>query len=535
MPTAPSRREAADPLITLYHGDYYLFASKSGGYWYSPDMRDWTLVVPDGLPLEDYAPAVVTIDGRMYYTAHKSRAVYATDDPKAGKWRKVGDLASYADPAFFLDDDGRLYLTYGSALNGSISMVELDPRHDFKVIGGPFTLMHADYIDHGFERSGADNLGAMLNGVFRLGPYIEGSWMTKHDGVYYLQYAAPGTIWNSYADGVYTSRSPTSGYRYAPYSPFSYKPGGFIGSAGHSGTFRDKAGHYWRVTTMDISVAHKFERRLGIFPAGFDADGVMRTNTYLGDYPQYLPGVVRDPLDSNRTGWMLLSGGKRASASSSLAAHDPELAFDENIRTWWSARSGDAGEWLRVDLGTRSRIDAIQINFAEQDTHAFDRQTATPARYVVQRSNDGTHWTMLIDRSRSTRDAPHAYVQLEQPATARYLKITNVRAAAGGKFAIRDLRVFGSNGTRPPARVDTFTVRRGADDRSVTVTWHRSPRARGYIVRFGIAPDKLYANYQVGDVTSLTMNSLNHGVTYYFTVDALNEGGVTKGTIIKRG
>ena len=535
MPTGPSRREAADPLITLYHDDYYLFASKSGGYWYSPDMRDWTLVVPQGLPLEDYAPAVVTIDGRMYYTAHKSKAVFTTDDPKAGKWRKVGDLASYADPAFFLDDDGRLYLTFGSALNGGISIVELDPRHAFKVIAGPFVLMHADYADHGFERSGADNLGAMLNGVFRLGPYIEGSWMTKHAGVYYLQYAAPGTIWNSYADGVYTSRSPTSGYTYAPYSPFSYKPGGFIGSAGHSGTFRDKAGHYWRVTTMDISVAHKFERRIGIFPAGFDADGVMRMNTYLGDYPQYLPGVVRDPLDSNLTGWMLLSGGKRATASSSLDAHPPELAFDENIRTWWSARSGDAGEWLRVDLGTASRIDAVQINFAEQDTRAHDRRSATPARYVVERSADGEHWTMLIDRSRSTRDAPHAYVQLDQPVTTRYVRITNVRAAAGGEFAIRDLRLFGSNGTQPPTPVDSFTVRRADDARSVTLTWRRSERAKGYIVRFGIAPDKLYANYKVGDVTSLTMNSLNRGVTYYFTVDALNEGGVTKGRVVKRG
>ncbi|MEO5816193.1 MAG: hypothetical protein ABIT20_13030 [Gemmatimonadaceae bacterium] len=77
--------------------------------------------------------------------------------------------------------------------------------------------------------------------------------MTKHDGTYYLQYAAPGTVWKSYADGVYTSRSPTSGFTYAPYSPFSYEPGGFAGSAGHSGAFRDKAGNLWRVTTMDVS------------------------------------------------------------------------------------------------------------------------------------------------------------------------------------------------------------------------------------------------------------------------------------------
>ena len=192
--TEPARREAADPVITLFGDDYFLFASKSGGYWYSPDLRAWTLVVPEGLPIEAYAPAVMTLDGRLYFTAHKAEAIYTTDDPKAGRWRKVADLASYADPAFFVDDDGRVYLYHGSALNGSITAVELDPRHDFRVIGGPDTVMTANFAEHGWERSGEENLGAPRDGVFRPDPYVEGSWMTKHDGRYYLQYAAPGSI-----------------------------------------------------------------------------------------------------------------------------------------------------------------------------------------------------------------------------------------------------------------------------------------------------------------------------------------------------
>jgi hypothetical protein len=535
MPTAPSRREAADPLITLFGGDYYLFASKSGGYWYSPDMRDWTLVVPEGYPLEDYAPAVVTIGGRLYYTAHKAKAIFTTDDPKAGKWRKVADIGSYSDPAFFLDDDGRLYLYNGSSLNGSISAVELDPKNDFKVIGGPFKLFDADYANHGWERSGPDNLGATMAEGFRIGPFVEGSWMTKHDGIYYLQYSAPGTVWNTYADGIYTSRAPTSGFTYAPYSPFSYKPGGFIGGAGHAGTFQDKAGNYWRVVTMIVSVLQKFERRVGIFPVGFDAEGVMRTDTYLGDYPQYLPGVVAHPLDGNRTPWMLLSSGMPATASSSLEGHATSLAFDENVRTQWSARTGDAGEWLRVDLGATQAIDALQINFGEQDTKASGRKPDMAAQYVVESSADGEHWSMLVDRARNTRDAPHEYVELAQPRAARYVRITNVRAAGEGKFAIRDLRLFGKAASAAPAQVTTFDARRSADDdRSVTLTWTRVPRATAYVVRYGIAADKLYANFQVGDVDSLTMNNLNRGVPYYFTIDAIGAGGIAKGTTVKR-
>jgi xylan 1,4-beta-xylosidase len=536
MVDTPSRREAADPVITLFNDEYYLFASKSGGYWHSHDLRDWKLVVPDGLPLEDYAPAVLVLGGRMYYTAHKSMALFTTDDPIVGKWRKVADLASYADPDLFLDDDGRVYLYHGSSLDGAISVVELDPNDGFKVIDGPREVMHADYADHGWERSGRDNLGApgMREG-FRIAPYIEGSWMTKHDGTYYLQYAAPGTIWNSYADGAYVSRSPTSGFTYAPYSPFSYKPGGFIGGAGHSSTFRDRAGNYWRVTTMIISVAHKFERRLGIFPAGFDGSGVMRMNSWLGDYPQLLPGESPDPLDHNGAGWMLLSSGKPATASSSMADHPVALAFDENVRSWWSAASGGVGEWLQVDLRSIAHVAAIQINFAEQDTRALGRDEDSYQQYILESSIDGVHWATRLDESGSTRDSPHHYVQLDSVRNARYVRITNVHAAAGGTFAIRDLRIFGTSAVAAPPMVASFNVQRGVDERSATITWTRVPRATSYVVRFGIAPDKLYSSYEVGDVGAVTMNSLNRGVAYWFAVDAIGEGGVARGRAAKRG
>ena len=54
MPDSPSRREAADPVIVLFGDDYYLFASKSGGYWHSTDMIEWKFVKPEGLPIEAY-------------------------------------------------------------------------------------------------------------------------------------------------------------------------------------------------------------------------------------------------------------------------------------------------------------------------------------------------------------------------------------------------------------------------------------------------------------------------------------------------
>ena len=81
----PSRREAADPTLVTFEREYWLFASKSGGYWHAKSLSGpWALLEPSGLPLEDYAPTVLALGGKLHYTAFDSRAVYVTDDPAAG-------------------------------------------------------------------------------------------------------------------------------------------------------------------------------------------------------------------------------------------------------------------------------------------------------------------------------------------------------------------------------------------------------------------------------------------------------------------
>ena len=52
--------------------------------------------------------------------------------------------------------------------------------------------------------------------------------MTKHDGKYYLQYACPGTQYNTYADGVYVGDGPLGPFTLQKSNPYSSKPGGFI-------------------------------------------------------------------------------------------------------------------------------------------------------------------------------------------------------------------------------------------------------------------------------------------------------------------
>ena len=64
---------------------------------------------------------------------------------------------------------------------------------------------------------------------------------------------------------------------------------------------------------------------------------------------------------------MLLNYAKPVTASSTLGGYAPNFAVDEDIKTYWSAVSGDAGEFLTTDLGAVSTIRAIQVNYADQD------------------------------------------------------------------------------------------------------------------------------------------------------------------------
>ncbi len=513
-------REAADAVIVLFQDDYYLFASRSGGYWTSPDLRTWTLIVPTGLDIEGYAPAVVAMRDTLFYVPSNSSQIYKTGDPKSGIWQQGPTMNIYGDPAFYLDDDGRLYMCYGLSNSAPTGIVELNP-YTFQEISSRVTVVYNQSSVHGWERRGDDNL-------LDESPWIEGTWMIKENGKYYYHYAAPGTEWKTYADGIYVADSPLGPFEYATYSPFSFKPTGFICGAGHGNTFKDKDDKYWHIGTMTISIKHMFERRLGIAPVAFDEDGHIHSNTAWGDYPQYFPGVKDNHIDENFTGMMLLSHKKYVMASSSLEDHGIELAVDEEVRTYWSALTGDPGEWLMIDLGKECSIEAIQVNFAEDNTNpdiVRGRDNLIYQQYNIEKSSDGMSWDMLVDKSQNLQDVPHDYIELDQPVTARYVKLTNVFTPGEGNFAVRDLRIFGNTDQAVFTSVDGFTVDRDpTDGRDAVIRWSPVENADGYIIRYGIDPDKLYNNYMVYDMDSVAIHSLNHGVDYYFDVEAFDNG-----------
>jgi len=527
---APSRREAADPSMVVYKDEYYLFASKSGGYFHSTDLIHWDLVTTKDLPLEDYAPAAVVMNDTLYFMASKSAPVpiYKTADPKSGHWQIANPAfpIGMTDPDLFLDDDGRLYFYYGCSNVNPIDGVELDPK-TLNPTGKPRELFNSNKKEYGWERTGDYNEKPA-------NPWIEGAWMTKYRGKYYLQYAAPGTEFKSYCDGVYVSDQPLGPFHLADHNPFSARPEGFIAGAGHSSTFQDKYGNYWHIVTMTISQKHMFERRLGLFPTFFDKDGILFTYTGYGDFPIKIPAKKIKNPNGLFPGWMLLSYNKPVEVSSEVPGHPQSYAVDEEIRTFWSAQTGGKGEWITIDLQKECTVNAVQINHAENGTKVMGRNPDIYHQYLLEYSADNKNWKILADKSGNKTDIPHDYVELKNPLKTRYIRMTNVHIP-DGNFALASLRIFGNGGGKAPSTSGNLIMERNNSDRCVVkLDWTKTTGAIGYNIRYGTNKNKLYHNYQVLGVDSLTIRNLNSNQTYYFTMDAFNENGITKGKKIIR-
>ena len=528
-----SYRSGADPAVVEFRGEYYMFVTRSWGYWHSKDLLNWDFITPEKWYFEGCnAPTAHNYkDSILYVCGNPSGAmsILYTDNPKRGDWKAVPSvLHDLQDPALFIDDDERAYMYWGSSNRWPIRGKELDMKNKFLPIAKkPDSLLFLRPDIHGWERFGENHTSDIK-------PFIEGAWMTKHNGKYYLQYAAPGTQFNVYGDGVYVGKSPLGPFQYAAHNPFCYKPGGFATGAGHGSTVCGPGGIYWHFGTIHLSINYKFERRLCMFPTFFDEDGVMYSDTYFGDYPHYSPDQVsRQTTSGGFRGWMLLSYGKPVKASSQLESYPVENVTDENLKTFWVAGKNDDKQWVEIDLEEVSDVYALQLNFFDyEETGFWGRMPNLRQRYLVEASVDGARWRVLVDYRNSFRDAPHNYIELDQPIEARYIRYRH-HYVPGKNLAMGNIRVFGLGRGKKPATVKGFTVVREADERNVRISWKAVKGAQGYNVLWGVAPDKLYSSWMVYGDNSLDLRALTVGQKYYFAIEAFNENGISQRVFLR--
>lgn len=544
-----SYRSGADPAVVSFRGEYYMFVTRSHGYWHSKDLTEWDFVTPQSIwyPQGSNAPAAHNYKDSLLYVCGDpsgSMSILYSDDPAAGKWKAVpAILHDLQDPDLFIDDDGQAYMFWGSSNVYPIMGKKLDMKDRFLVSGKPFEVFNTDAARHGWERFGENHSDTIIPA------YIEGPWLTKYNGKYYMQYAAPGTEFNVYGDGVYVSDSPEGPYEYQAHNPVCYKPGGFMNGAGHGSTVIGPGGQYWHFGTMSLSAVVNWERRICAYPTFFDEDGIMYCDNAYGDYPHYAPSEAGKK--GAFTGWMLLSYGKPASCSSfqSGGAADaqgfaewnkpkvspdfkPRNVNDENCKTYWLAESNSDSEWVAIDLLDTCSVNAVQINFHDHFSDFYTRVDGLEHKFVIEGSLDGTEW-YTIARSKG-KDTPNAYIQLEKAARARHIRYRNISVPTPN-LAISGLRVFGKGSGEAPEAVSGFEAQRCLDRRDAVLRWNPVPGATGYNIRWGIAPDKLYNSWLVyADKTTLedmgcthTLKCLATDQEYFFSIEAFNENGIS--------
>jgi hypothetical protein len=545
-----SYRSGVDPAVIQFRGEYYMFVTRSFGYWHSTDLVNWNFIKPQQWFFEgSNAPTAFNYkDSLVYFAGNPAGygSILYTDDPKSGKWTPTPSISNnIQDSELFIDDDGKTYLYWGSSNVHPIQVKMLNKNDRFLETGVKKELINLVEEEHGWERFGENNFHPTLKEG-----YMEGASMTKHNGKYYLQYAAPGTQFNVYADGVYVGETPLGPFTYMKNNPMSFKPGGFTNGAGHGITVKQTNGQYWHFGTMALASNAQWERRLCMFPTYFDNEGLMYSNTEYGDYPRF--GADHPTKAGLHNGWMLLSYKGNATVSSSLTqimkftSNDDDVKVtelplekyangniiskvltDENPKTFWVAEANDNKQWIKIDMLNPGNIYAFQLNFHDHESGIYTRTEGLRHRFSIEVSEDGENWQMVVDCSNSDKDAPNAYIVLDKPVNAKYVRYNNVEVP-GANFAMSEFRVFGLGLANAPEKVTGFNIKRETDRRDVAFTWNPVNGAQGYNIRWGIAPEKLYQSWLVYDTNEHFMRCLDRDTPYYFSIEAFNESGISE-------
>jgi alpha-L-fucosidase len=125
--------------------------------------------------------------------------------------------------------------------------------------------------------------------------------------------------------------------------------------------------------------------------------------------------------------------GRTATASSeeTTKGNTAAKAVDGDTSTRWCAANGNAGHWLKVDLGSTRSLTGTRIAW-ENDNANY--------RYRIEGSTDNTTWTLLADRTATTSTSQ---VQVAQFRTqARYVRVTVTGTPSGMWASIRNLEVY---------------------------------------------------------------------------------------------
>jgi xylan 1,4-beta-xylosidase len=460
---------SGDVTVIREKGKYYMFCT-GGGAWISDDMLNWSFQRVENVPV---APHVVKYNGSFYMCGNDG-PVFKADNPlgpytSIGEWKNTPDVNGGWNGAFdvdiFIDDDNKPYLYYPGRGVSGIYVVPLDPG-DLSKFAGPVKHLFGFNSDHIWERYGEMNEYTDV-------AWVEGPWLQKYKGIYYLQYSASGTQWKTYAGGYYTGKSPMGPFTYAPNNPLLRKTEGLVTGPAHGSIVEGPDGQLWQFYTIVLSNPPG-GRRIGMDRVTFDKKGNMSVT--VTDTPQWGPDAIIDPVKGN-SGSIPVTINKvnamnaLSRFSSQQPGRDAAYAVDNSSGTWWEPAPTDSLPTLTIELSPATRFDVVQLFTIDgvrlmfnSGRRGFSRPAAgTPPaapnqpsndayQYKIEVSMDGKTYLTALDQTKNSIQRNTIFEEIP-PVKSRFVRLTMTNWPRTTPLGVLEFTVFGKPAESLPAQV----------------------------------------------------------------------------------
>ena len=285
-----------DPFVMRWNGVYYLYVSSLDtqigvrGYK-SADLVNWVPMTGEGLKTgyvsEDrvtaaaYAPEVYYFNGTFYmYTSPGGKGHYIlTSSKPEGPFLPVTDNFGLSiDGSVLIDDDEQMYFTH--ATNGGITMLRMNSMTEMNTSSMP-----------------------LLNET-SIGGWTEGSYILKHNGIYYLTYTGNHVASDGYRIAYSTATDLSGNYRNAftraQNNPLVLETESDLKGIGHSSTVMGPDMDSYYLVYHYLNSSGGPNRSLGIDRLTFDGKMMSVSAKLEGSVKPALPAFYAASKDGEK-------------------------------------------------------------------------------------------------------------------------------------------------------------------------------------------------------------------------------------------
>ena len=172
-----------------------------------------------------------------------------------------------------------------------------------------------------------------------------------------------------------------------------------------------------------------------------------KKNNYIGKICHYVKIVMKSAKDKRyQIKELTFNEGKLLSLNqpvtvSSVSTNAPtfvgSLAVDGDTSTRWASKRDSNDEWISIDLGKESNMNAVVINW----------EAACSDNYQIEVSSDNKNWK-TVKSSLKTDQTLTDEINFDEAVTGRYIKVHSLksRIVSGKNYGINifEIKVYGT-------------------------------------------------------------------------------------------